>query len=133
MAVSEAMGWLFFDVHVVVFPGGEATLKFHDGEIHRGELHAGIGGQMTLLRIAVDNVGFLFAEALGMLPTVPRQVDGAGDVALGEIFRLTDVHDDKVVLAGFYPSVQFDRAGREGQFVLEISPRAGGGMKLMNT
>ena len=41
---------LFLDLELMVFPGLEPALKFHDGVTAGGELRAGIGAEVALLR-----------------------------------------------------------------------------------
>ena len=83
----------------MLFPDFEAAFQFHYRKSFRGEGHAGIGGEMTLLGIAINDIGFIAGQAGGIVPTALRQVNRAGNMALGVVIGGPDVHHINV--AGF--------------------------------
>ena len=79
---------------------------------------------MTLLRVAIDDVHRVLLQALGIVPTCSWQIDRAGNVGLGEIFRFANIHDNDVFMT-FDRMAQLHRSGGERNFLFEKCPRAG--------
>src|SRR5258707_31673 len=86
----------FLSFQIVFRPRCKSALHLHDGKTRARELHASFRREMTLLRIADNDIGAVpLQTALGR-PLFLRQTDGAGDMGLGVILGLADVDDDDV-------------------------------------
>jgi hypothetical protein len=81
------------DLERIVLPPAPPAVQFHDRIAFTGELHAGSRGEMTHDGIAVQHVDFVLAQAFQRLPLIFGQIDRAGDVSVGVIFRGSDIHD----------------------------------------
>src|SRR5215471_2951356 len=82
----EPTGRFFFGVQLVFLPGLVSAFQFHYRIAFGGKAGAGIGGQMTLLGVAIDYVGLVPVKPLGIVPFLFGQIDRSRDVAFGEIF-----------------------------------------------
>src|SRR5579863_5115034 len=82
---AVTVGRFLFDVELVVLPRLKAALQLHHRILLGRKLHASIGGQMALLTVAIDDVGFVFAQPLRVVPLSLGNIDGARDVAFGKI------------------------------------------------
>jgi len=60
-AFLEAIGRALGDVQFVLFPGLKTAFEFHHGKALAGEAGAGIGGEVTLLGVAINHVGLVLA------------------------------------------------------------------------
>ena len=124
-ACLEATGRLLFEVEFVFLPGLKSPLQFHHGIASAGEVQTGICREMALLRITIDDVRLVLAQSLEALPFFLGKVDGARNVAFGEVLRRAHIYDDEIVFARFDPPVQFNRPGGKRQFIFEVSPGPG--------
>ena len=82
----------------MLLPRLEAAFHFHDGIALRGELHRGVGTQMTGLGIAVNDVHTIPAQAGHGVPVFLGKTYRPGDMALLEIFGRPHVYDMGVPL-----------------------------------
>src|SRR5690242_2791122 len=50
------------------FPNGKAAFQFHDRITLLSQLHAGVGTEVALLRIAIDDIRLVTAQPLRVAP-----------------------------------------------------------------
>ena len=77
---------------------------------------------MALLRVTVNDIGFIVAQPLGILPFIVRKIDRSGNVAFAIIFFFADVNDDEIIFAGFDPFVELNRPSGESELLFEVCP-----------
>src|SRR5207302_11309854 len=85
------------------------------------EVNGGIGGEVALLCIAIDDIGLVSAQCARVVPVLLESVNGPGDVTLGIDLRGPDVHDDEIVLAVLDPPVKYLGPSGKSQLVFEVS------------
>jgi hypothetical protein len=108
-------GALFFNEFASGGPGGDAALEAVEvGEAEGGHLVAGPSGAFA--GAALDEVGGIFVEGgdlLGEAGGFVVEVDGTGDVALGELVGGSHIEDDGARLMGqFLEAVDVDGGER---------------------
>src|ERR1019366_1715235 len=112
------------DLQALSLPRLETAVHFHDGIALRGELHRGVGAQMAVLGIAVDDVHSIPAQTGHGAPLFLGEADRPGEMALLEVFSLPHV-DDGHIFSLLNLVADFDGSRRKSHLVREELLRFG--------